>query len=709
MDFQKISFSVTKGIAEVGLGLKCDKSLPLLDKETLRELDEVLDTIQEKVHEGIVKSALFFSHHKKAFLAGVDIQLISDCKTESEGAEGAEKGQSIFNKIEDLSIPTICCVHGLCLGGGLELALSCDRIITSDSKSTFLGLPEVKLGLIPGFGGTFRLPRKIGLPKALDAILTGKNIYSRKAKRIGLVEGIFPKERVVKMARVLLDEQPKSKSFKESLENLASDNFLARKIVFQKARETVLRKTKGFYQAPLKILDVIESGFSKGRSSYLAMEAQAFGELCSSGQSQNLQHLFFLNEVSKKAPKSYVSGKKPRELSRGAVLGAGTMGAGICWLMAKNKMYPHLVDLTFDALEAGIKQSSQYFLSQVKRKRMTYDELHILQSSITPQTGMKALGLCDLIVESVVEEIEVKKELFVELEEHIKADSILASNTSSLSISEMARDLKNPERFAGLHFFNPVPKMPLVEIVVHEKTSKEIVLSLHNWCVRAKKTPIIVKDGPGFLVNRILAPYLNEAGHLLAEGVSPNLIEEACLNFGMPMGPIRLLDEIGLDVVTNVASILEERLGSRIKRASLMSDWDGSQFKGRKSSKGFYEYDEKGIEIDFSDAFLKMLPSPTNSMDEIEIQMRIFLPMINEAAFILEEKIVEHASTVDLALIYGIGFPPFRGGLLKYADQEGLERILEALVDFSKRVDHERYNPSPSLKKLVSDKKKFYE
>tara|TARA_Y100000591_G_scaffold331056_1_gene363804 strand:- start:3248 stop:4270 length:1023 start_codon:yes stop_codon:yes gene_type:complete len=340
---------------------------------------------------------------------------------------------------------------------------------------------------------------------------------------------------------------------------------------------------------------------------------------------------------------------------------------------------------------------------------MTYDELHILQSSITPQTDMKALGLCDLIVESVVEDIEVKKKLFVQLEEHVKVDSTLASNTSSLSISEMAKGLKNPERFAGLHFFNPVPKMPLVEIVVHEKTSKETVLSLHNWCVQAKKTPIVVKDSPGFLVNRVLAPYLNEVGHLLAEGVSPKLIEEACLNYGMPMGPIRLLDEIGLNVVSNVASILEAKLDRRIKPSSLVNDWKTSQFQGRKSSKGFYEYDEKGVEIDFSEPFLKTLPSPTKSMDEIEIQMRIFLPMINEAAFILEDKIVEHASTVDLALIYGIGFPPFRGGLLKYADQEGLERILEALIDFSKSVDNERYNPSPSLKKLVADKKKFYE
>ncbi|MBG08916.1 MAG: fatty acid oxidation complex subunit alpha FadJ [Halobacteriovoraceae bacterium] len=709
MDFQKISFVVTEGIAEVGLGFKCDKSLPLLDKETLKELDEALNLVKEREQEGSVKGVLFFSHHKRAFLAGVDIQLISDCKTESEGAEGAEKGQSLFNKIEDLSIPSICCVHGLCLGGGLELALSCDRIIASDSQSTFLGLPEVKLGLIPGFGGTFRLPRKIGLPKALDAILSGKNIYSKKAKRMGLVEGIFPKERVVTMARVLLDEAPKSKSFKESLENLASDNFLARKIVFQKARETVLRKTQGFYQAPLKILDVIESGFSKGRSSYLAMEAQAFGELCSSGQSQNLQHLFFLNEASKKVPKNYDSGKKPKELNRGAVIGAGVMGAGICWLMAKNKMYPHLVDLTFDALEAGIKQSSHYFLSQVKRKRMSYDELHILQSSITTQTNMKALGQCNLIVESVVEDLEVKKKLLQDLEDNVSDDAILASNTSSLGISEMAKNLKKPERFAGLHFFNPVPKMPLVEIVTHEKTSKETILSLHNWCLRGKKTPIIVKDGPGFLVNRILAPYLNEAGHLMAEGVSPRLIEDACLNYGMPMGPIRLLDEIGQNVASKVAFILQEKLGERLKPSSLMKDWEASDFQGRKNSKGFYEYDEKGAEIDFSEAFLKVLPSPAKPMNEIEIQMRIFLPMINEAAFILEEKIVEHASTVDLALIYGIGFPPFRGGLLKYADQEGLERILEALIDFSKNVNQERYAPSPLLKKLVADKKKFYD
>ncbi|MEE2743008.1 MAG: 3-hydroxyacyl-CoA dehydrogenase NAD-binding domain-containing protein, partial [Bdellovibrionota bacterium] len=353
--------------------------------------------------------------------------------------------------------------------------------------------------------------------------------------------------------------------------------------------------------------------------------------------------------------------------------------------------------------------SSENFMSLVKRKKMDYEEFHRLQNSLSPQLEYNGFKRLDLVVESVVEDLDVKKRIFSEVEKKISPHCIVASNTSSLSISEMASSLEDSSRFAGLHFFNPVHKMPLVEIITHDNISAETVKALHSWCVKMKKTPIIVKDGPGFLVNRILIPYINESAFLLEEGLSPEDLEEACVNFGMPIGPGRLLDEVGMDVASKVGKILHKSLGERVHPASLSGKLEEAGFLGKKNGKGFYLYDDKGNEAGPNEEFLRLLPKETIKMDEIQIQMRIFLPMINEAANILEEGLVDHASTIDLALIFGIGFPPFRGGLLRYADKEGLERILEALEGFAKTVDEKRYGPSNYLKKLVEGKKKFYE
>ena len=706
MGFHRISYKEHEGLTEIGLGLESKNSLTVLDEETFNELQMAIDRAKKKENEQGLRGLLFFSHNPKCFLAGIDIHLISQCKTESEAAEVAERGQALFNQIDDLPFPTVACIHGLCLGGGVELALACKGIILSDHSSTLLGLPEVKLGFMPGFGGSYRLPKKIGLPRSLDLILKGKTLHSKKAKRLGLVEGIYPKEKILSMGKTFLLENLKGKSLKESLENLASDNFLTRKIVFQKARERILKKTKGFYQAPLKILDVMEAGFSKGRSSYLSMESQAFGELGTSDQSRNLQHLYFLTEDSKKYEDK---DSLDNSLERGAVIGAGTMGGGISWLMAKNKMFPLMKDVSLEALELGVKQSSENFMSLVKRKKMDYDELHYLQGSLSPQLDYRGFKKVDLVVESIVEDLEVKKKVFTQLEKEVSPKCLIVSNTSSLSISDMATSLEDPSRFAGLHFFNPVHKMSLVEIITHDKVSEETIRSLHSWCVHLKKTPIIVKDGPGFLVNRILIPYLNESTYLLEEGLSLKSLEEACINFGMPIGPGRLFDEIGMDIASKVGKILHQRLGERAKPAKLSTQLEEEGFLGKKNGRGFYLYDDKGKEIGLNKDFLALLPHETIKMDEVQIQMRLFLPMINEAANILEEGLVDHASSIDLALIFGIGFPPFRGGLLRYADKEGLERILKALEGFSKTVDPKRYGPSKYLTQLVEQKKKFYE
>ncbi len=706
MSYKRISFETKENIAYVGMGYNCTKAMTVLDEETLNELQDIVEELHGNASS--LKGVIFHSHKERCFIAGADINLISSMKTEADGQAGSEAGQKILNRIEDLKVTTIACVGGVCLGGGLELALSCKKIITSDDKSVQLGLPEVKLGIIPGFGGTYRLPKKVGLPTALDMILSGKTLDGRKGKKVGLVEETYAKERLLDMALKHFGKSEKKKSFKESLEDLATDNVLTKKIIFQKARESVLKKTKGFYQAPLKILDVMEAGVMKGRASYLASEAEAFGELCVGDQSKNLQHIFFMVESSKKYPGVKGEGKV-KKLERGACLGAGTMGGGIAWLMAKNDMKPIMKDLNQGGLELGLKQSASNFMGALKRKRLSYDDFERMQRSIIAQTDFRGFGHVDLVIEAVVENMDIKKKVFAEVETKVSKDAILTSNTSSLSIQEMSTALEDSSRFAGLHFFNPVHMMPLVEIITHDNASPETVEALYNWVLKTKKTPVVVKDGPGFLVNRILMPFMNEAGFLLEEGVSMKDIDDACLNFGMPMGPCRLLDEVGIDVGQKVAKIIHDGLGDRAASSSLTGKLVEKGFLGRKTSKGFYIYDENGKVAGPNAEALAIFPKASKKMTEVEIQKRIFLPMINEAATVLEDKIVENAMAVDLGLIFGIGFPPFRGGLLKYADSEGLERIQAELVSHAESVDKARYTPCKLINDLVAQKKKFYE
>lgn len=706
MSYKRISLEYKDNVAYVGFGLNNPKSMTTLDFELMNDFTAALDELYAKAAE--IKGAIFFSHVKDCFIAGADITIIASLSTEAEAADKSEQGQTIFNRVEDLPFPTVACVDGVCLGGGLEFALSCKTIIASNSPKTQLGLPEVKLGIIPGFGGTYRLPRKIGLPNSLDLILTGKTVRADKAKRLGLVAEVYPKENLLAMAPKFFEKRDAHHSLKDSMKELATENFVTRKIIFQKVRESVLKKTNGFYQAPLKILDVMDSGMMKGRTSYLAGEAQAFGELAISEQSKNLQHIYFMSEAAKKytGPK----GTKPLpELNRGAALGAGTMGGGIAWLMADAGMHPIMKDLSFDALNLGLKQSSQNFSGALKRKKITPDEFERKQRSITAQLDYSGFQKVDLVIEAVVENMDIKKKVFAEVEKQVHPECLLTSNTSSLSVEEMSKALEKPGRFAGLHFFNPVHLMPLVEIIVHSKVDPETVEALYKWVLKVKKTPVVVKDGPGFLVNRILMPYLNEAGYLLEEGVSVKDLDQAALNFGMPMGPARLLDEVGIDVAIKVAKVMYEGLGERAHPSKFSTKLAEKNFLGKKNSKGFYLYDEKGKVTGPNPEVDELLPKERKKMSETELQLRLFLPMINEAAAILKDGIVQTAADVDLGLIFGIGFPPFRGGLLRYADSEGLDKILAALKNFSETVDAERYRPSDYLVQLVESKTSFYE
>lgn len=705
MSYNHISYEVKNDIIWIGLGLNEKKSMTTLTRDSLGELTKAIAAATEVDKKNGAKGLCFFSHKPGVFLAGMDITVINDLKNEADALRNLEEAHKLFNAIEDLKMMTASLVDGICLGGGLELSLCCKKIFVSDNTKTALGLPEVMLGVLPGFGGTYRLPKRVGLPAALDMILTGKQIKGKNAYKMGLADAVLPAERMKELAPQYLNRPKKKKSFKEELEKAAMDNFLTRKIVFQKAREQVMKTTKGFYPAPLKILEVLETGSGKSRSDYLAMEAQAFAELSQSQQSKNLQHIFFLTDNSKKLDNK----DQLPSVKRGGVLGAGVMGGGIAWLFAHNNQSPLMKDITPAALELGLKQASQNFAGALKKKRMSADDFNRKMRSIEPTLSLEGMKGVDLVVEAVVENMDLKKKVFAELEEYVRPDCLLTSNTSSLSVEEMSKALKNPGRFAGLHFFNPVNKMPLVEIITHEKSDPKTIQTLVKWVLDVKKTPIVVKDGPGFLVNRILAPYLNEAAFLLEEGVSVEALDEAALNFGMPMGPCRLMDEIGLDVCVKVGQIMHKGLGERANPSSLSTKLYDAKLLGKKNNKGFYLYDEKGKSTGKNPEIAKLLPSKKKHMDEMQIQMRLFLPMVNEAAYILADKICDKAATVDVGMIYGTGFPPFKGGLLRWADQEGLDQIVERLNNFAREVSQERYQLAPMLSLMVQDKKKFYD
>jgi len=715
---KKIEYKEENGVAWVGFGFNNTKKMTVLCQETLTELQSLVEEIDTKAREKKISFLVFHSLVPSCFLAGADIKMIHGLKTVQEAKEGARVGQKIFNTIEDLPIPSVAFVDGVCMGGGLELALACNLIVASSNEKTSFALPEVKLGIIPGFGGTYRLPLKIGTPDALDLILSGKAVNAHKAKKLGLVEEVFPKEMLKERGlsfaqKYFKNSSSKEKNFKETLKHFALENPVSKRVIFQKAKESTLKATKGHYEAPLKILETMMSGLFLKRTAYLEKEASALAELALSSQSANLRHLYFLMEGQKKYTGPEVKEGGVLTLKKGGVIGAGTMGGGIAWLMASADMRPILKDITTQALELGLKQSSKNFKDQVKRKKISHDEMIRKQRSISPQLTLEGIEPADFIIEAVVENLDLKKNIFQELESLVSPSCILATNTSSLRLKDMLPVFKNPERFLGVHFFNPVSKMPLVEIVRHENSSPAVLKAVFDWCLKVKKTPLIVGDGPGFLVNRILIPYLNEAGFLLEEGVEIETLDRVAKNFGMPMGPCRLMDEIGLDVGEKVAKVLGQALGERGKSSEIFSKMAQKNLLGKKTNKGFFLYNNSSkkeeLNPEATDLLFKDKGGNRKSLSSTEIEKRLILPMINEAARVLEEKIVYTAGEVDIGLIFGIGFPPFRGGLLRFADSLGIEKLLEDTKRLEQEVNPHRFAPAPLLRDLAQKKQKFYE
>ncbi|MGH7470282.1 MAG: 3-hydroxyacyl-CoA dehydrogenase NAD-binding domain-containing protein [Longimicrobiales bacterium] len=697
---------------------KPDARLNILSSGVLKRLDELITQVHSDVAAGQVRSVVIRSGKPGSFIAGADVNEIAAVVDPEEGASKARAGQQVFTRLSQLPVPTIVAIDGICLGGGTELALACSYRLASDRKETRIGLPEVQLGIIPGFGGTTRLPRLVGMRAALDIILTGRPVDARKAERIGLVdEKVHPAlldRRAGEVSRALQGRTRWPRLRRGGLADRALDSPPARQIMLHQARKRVQSETGGHYPAPMAALDVLSRTLSISVEESLRREAEAIGWLIVTPVCKNLMHVFHLTEAAKKSGPA----TEAKPVENVGVLGAGVMGGGIAQILAWRGLFVRMKDIKPEAISLGLRHAWEAFQALLKRRRLEPREARQRMERISPTMDYSGFGRLDLVIEAVVEKMDVKKAVLRETEQAVGPGCVITTNTSSLSVTEMQTALQRPAAFCGMHFFNPVNRMPLVEVIRGAGSSAETIATVFALARKIDKTPVIVNDGPGFLVNRILAPYLNEAGWLLAEGALVEEIDRALRQFGMPMGPLRLLDEIGLDVARHAAGVMFEAFGERLRPAPPLVALGATKRLGRKNNRGFYRYDglrqkarkrgraEEG-EVDQS-VYSELGVSVARTMIiPQQITERCVYVMINEAARILADRIVAGPGDVDLGMIMGTGFPPFRGGLLRYADSIGLDRLVIRLEQLTR--DHgERFQPAEFLRERAQRAGGFY-
>ena len=691
-----------------------EKSANILTRNVLSDLEGTLSEIRVGQETGTIRGVLIRSGKPSSFIVGADIDAIAEIDGPNEGADMARKGQSIFRGLEQLSVPTVAAVHGVCMGGGTELALACRYRLASDDSTTRLGLPEVQLGILPAWGGTTRLPRLIGLRSALELLLSGNAVSGRKALRLGLVDELLPHDLFAQLAEAYLREKvgggaPTRPRRRGLGARLLEDTAPGRRILISTARRRVIARTGGHYPAPLRILDVVKSSMGRSLDKALEVEALAAGELIASRVSKNLVHVFKLRQRAKKGTGN--RRVKPVAVNHLGIVGAGTMGGGIAQLAAFHGIRVRVRDLRREAVSLALGYAAKLFDGAVAKRRLTRQAADHAIELISGGQDHAGFGPSDVVVEAVVEKMDVKKTVLRELEAQVAESCILATNTSSLSVEEMATSLAAPGRFVGMHFFNPVHKMPLVEVIRGPQTTDGAVATIYALAIRMGKIPVVVRDGPGFLVNRILSPYLNEAGYLLGEGASIDSIDRAAESFGMPMGPLRLIDEVGIDVARHAGDTLHAAFGERLAPAPSLVAIGGSGRLGKKGGSGFYKYDD-GQEPTADPAAYGLLgsnrtgTSATPSVDTT--RDRLIVSMINEAARALSDGITSSAADVDLAMIMGTGFPPFRGGLLRFADEVHPRTLVERLTAFEGALGA-RFSPAPLLRQLAEEDRGFYE
>ncbi len=674
---------------------------------------ELGDLLVRLSREARIRGLVLRSGKPDIFIAGADVRELASVRPEEVGTV-VERVQSLFEQFANLPYPTVAAINGACLGGGTEMALACDYRLMSDSKKAQIGLPEVRLGIFPAWGGCTRLPKTVGLAAALDLILTGRSLDARRARRIGLVDEAVPAPILEDYARrfarsKLGGDKPGVRRGPASIGARSLEATpLGRRVIFSKARDGVLKQTGGHYPAPLEALEVIEEGYGKPVAEGLAIEARHIGLVFGGEVQKNLLNIFFLTEDVKKESGVADPAVRPREVSRVGVLGAGVMGGGIAQLAADKGLPARMKDIQPEALAHGYAAAAAVWRDALKKRRLTPRELARKMDLLSGTLDYSGFARCEVTIEAVVEKLAVKRSVLKDWEEAVPRTAIFASNTSTLPITEIAVGAVEPGRVAGMHFFNPVHRMPLVEVIRGERTNDETVATVFALAKALGKTPVVVRDAPGFLVNRILAPYLSEAVRLVQEGCRIEDVDAAMTAFGMPVGPLALLDDVGLDVASKGGEVLQAAFPERLQTGGEEALTAAGRL-GRKNGRGFYDYEGGSRKGPAKEAYaaLRVEPRKESPLPGAVMEARLVLPMINEAAFCLEDRIVEDPARLDLAMIFGTGFPPFRGGLLRYADTIGLGRVFSRLDDLAERLGP-RFAPSDLIQRLANARRGFF-
>jgi 3-hydroxyacyl-CoA dehydrogenase/enoyl-CoA hydratase/3-hydroxybutyryl-CoA epimerase len=668
---------------------------------------EVHNIIKQVRDNTALQGLIFISGKPDNFVAGADINMIADCQTALEAQTLANQGQQIMAEIAALPIPVIAAIHGACLGGGLELALACHSRICTDDEKTTLGLPEVQLGLLPGSGGTQRLPRLIGVSNALDMILTGKQLRPRQALKLGLVDEVVPQSILLAAAIELVAKGRTTGRTLPVRERILAGP-LGRTLLFSMVSKKTEQKTHGNYPATQRIIDVIKIGLGQGSFSGYEAEAKAFGELAMTPQSAALRGLFF---ASTELKRENGADAQPRPIKAVGILGGGLMGGGIAFVTAtKGKLPVRIKDINNDGINHALKYSWDLLDKKVRRRHMKAAERQREMARISGGTDYQGFHNRDIVVEAVFEDLALKQKMVAEIEQNAAPHTIFASNTSSLPIADIAANAARPEQVIGLHYFSPVDKMPLVEVIPHAGTSAETISTTVSLAKKQGKTPIVVGDRAGFYVNRILAPYVNEAMRCLVEGEPVEKIDNALVAFGFPVGPIQLLDEVGIDVGTKISPILQQAYGDRFASPPSIAAILNDDRKGRKNGRGFYLYPGKGSRSkkQVDPAIYTLLGvSPKGQLAEKEIAQRCVMMMLNEAARCLDEGVVRSARDGDIGGVFGIGFPPFLGGPFRYMDSQGAGEVVAQLQRLASQYG-ERFAPCDRLLQMVEEQRNFW-
>jgi 3-hydroxyacyl-CoA dehydrogenase/enoyl-CoA hydratase/3-hydroxybutyryl-CoA epimerase len=685
-----------------------DSKVNKLTEELISEVKELLENTNPDDIDGIV----LVSGKKNNFIAGADVEMLKNKEAPEEIEDLSQRGNRLLLKLENYPKPAVAAIHGSCLGGGLEVAMACNYRVASRHSDTVMGQPEVQLGLLPGGGGTQRLPRLIGIQNALTYMLTGKNIYPRKAYKLGLVDELTHRDAVLTAAKKAVHKINSGKFEREDKRSHAHQLMEGmsplRKIIYSQARKRAKSESKGNYPAPEKIIDCVKEGYENGMQAGLKLESENFGKLAATPESEAMVNLFFAMQGAKKNPDE----EKAKEIQKIGVLGAGLMGSGIADVSANNEYRVLLKDQEVSQAAKG-KKSIWNALDKKRKKRIISEfERDRIASHVTPTDTYDGFENAGLVIEAVFEDLDLKQSIIKEVEKVTPDDYIFASNTSSLPITKIAEAANNPEQVVGMHYFSPVPKMPLLEIITTDQTADWVTATAREVGIRQGKHVIVVNDGPGFYTTRILAPFMNEALLLLEEGISINELDKHMKQFGFPVGPAALFDEVGIDVAAHITEVLSDLFADRgVHPSKKPTELFEDGYKGKKNMKGFYKYEEKNGKTKKTDPNKEIYQyfggSGRNSMDRQTVQQRMTLTMVNEAAWCLQEDILRNPTDGDLGAVLGLGFPPFLGGPFRYIDREGAAEIVQRLQAFEQEHGP-RFTPADILIEYAKDDKNFH-